>query len=236
MEKDGLFDYPLSAPEIEGFLWKRSDRFYAWNRRWCVVANHCLYYFYHKNDKSPRGVIPLETLAIRPLDRRGRFRFEITAASPCDLPWATAVVGESTVDDQSSIFALSLPADSLHSLGLSSIPTSAAQATITSLSSLVLDHPATLQPSPCASASPSASAILSPSPRRASLPLIKSAKYVGGQLVEGKRARYLFQCASQEERDKWVQALRRCNRIPSAFLLAPSPRDQSRSNDAVASG
>ena len=75
-ETEEILAYTLSAPDIEGMLWKKSDRanFYSWNRRWCVVANGCLYYFYSKKDRSPRGVIPLEDLVVRPLNRKGKFR------------------------------------------------------------------------------------------------------------------------------------------------------------------
>lgn len=196
-EEEELLDYTLSAPDIEGLLWKKSDRstFYAWNRRWCVVANGCLYYFYSRKDKSPRGVIPLEDLQVRPLDRRGKFRFEITAepSSACqgegnelsNVPAASIRTQATTRTGASSIFAFSIDGDS----------------------SLLASSAASIQ-----------SADHHPS---GSLPLIKSAKFVKGQLVEGKRDRYIFQCASEEERDRWMRVLNeRMQRAPLKHVAA----------------
>ena len=160
---------------MEGTLWKKSDRFSSWNRRWCVVANGCLYYFYSRRDRSPRGVVPLEDLTVRPLNRRGKFRFEITAAmedASCDPNDAHQLTSH-------SIFALSV--DGKQSLGGTVRSTQSVRSLLT----------------------PSAQ-LFSP---KQTLPLIKSAKYVKGQLVEGKRDRYVFQCATEVERDRWVKVL-----------------------------
>lgn len=193
-ESEGVFDYALSAPDIEGVLWKRGDRFHNWNRRWCVVANRCLYYFYSKRDKSPRGVIPLEDLTIRPLDRKGRYRFEITADDSLqDGPW----VGGSYLGNEGLISSISSIEQTRNE----------SYRSYSSVQSL-LNPSKTMSPSP---------PLLPPPP----LPVVKSAKYVKGQLVEGRRDRYVFQCSSREERDQWIQILgRRMLHRPSVHLTS----------------
>lgn len=186
-EVEGIFDYPLSLSDIEGILWKKSDRFHSWNRRWCVVANGCLYYFTSKRDKSPRGVIPLEDLIIRPLNRRGTYRFEITA-DEVDESWlggsVNSTVGSSTVGNSLQATIAS--------------GTSSVQSNLSSQSSLFRTGP--------------------------NLPLIKSAKYVNGQLVEGRRDRYVFQCESEEERDRWIATLTsRMQHRPTTVSGSPQP-------------
>jgi hypothetical protein len=108
------------------------------------------------------------------LNRRGKFRFEITAAVEdafCDS-------NDSQLTSH-SIFALSV--DGKQSLGGTVRSTN-------SVRSLLMPPAQLFNPKP-------------------TLPLIKSAKYVKGQLVEGKRDRYVFQCATEIERDRWVQVL-----------------------------
>lgn len=191
-EEEELLEYTLSAPDIEGLLWKKSDRstFYAWNRRWCVVANGCLYYFYSRKDKHPRGVIPLEDLQVRPLNRKGKFRFEITA--------------EPSNSYQSDINELS-------DLTAASIRTQATSRTATSsIFALSTDGEGSFLTSSAGSTKSN-----EPHLGNRSLPLIKSAKFLKGQLVEGKRDRYVFQCASEEERDRWIRVLNgRMQRTP----------------------
>ncbi|PJF19170.1 Cytohesin 1, 2, 3, 4 [Paramicrosporidium saccamoebae] len=169
-------------------LWKKSDRFHSWNRRWCVIVNGCLYYFYSHQDKSPRGVIPLEDLTVRPLDRRGKFRFEITADD--------SLQGGSWLDG-------SIQAQS----------TAGSLGTVVSVGSM-------------RSVKSNASSQSFLFGRGDVLPLIKSAKYVNGQLVEGRRDRYVFQCASEAERDRWVAVLSsRMKYRPVSISLSESQLD-----------
>jgi hypothetical protein len=165
---EGVFDYTLSACDLEGMLWKKSDRFHSWNRRWCVIANGCLYYFYSRHDKSPRGVIPLEDLVVQPIDRRGKYRFEITV--------------DDGLPDLGSWLDGSIQAQSTG--GSSMFGTVSGG----SVKSNISGQSGSFKKGP-------------------SLSLIKSAKYVNGQLVEGKRNRYVFQCSSEVERDRWVAVL-----------------------------
>lgn len=41
----------------EGFLWKQGERLHFWNKRWYLLSGNCLYYYVHKNDVRPKGVI-----------------------------------------------------------------------------------------------------------------------------------------------------------------------------------
>lgn len=206
-EAEGLFDYPLSGPDIEGVLWKKSDRFHSWNRRWCVAVNRCLYYFSSKHDSNPRGVIPLEDLAVRPLDRRGKFRFEITAED-----------GDGSFIDVNN---RTEPHPGTYVTPTSSPSEFSQCSTVRSTSSWFGDGRSLIffSSSTSASASASASASISSISTGRKLPLIKSAKYVKGQLVEGRRDRYIFQCASRDERDRWVAILKSLIvHRPSSFL------------------
>lgn len=181
-----MLSYTLSAPDIEGSLWKKSDRFHSWNRRWCVVANGCFYYFYTKRDKSPRGVIPLEDLAIRPLNRKGRFRFEITAEEGCT---SLCSPNEYSVGNSVTAANYTVPA-SLFALSSADGEMSTRADTLKSVTSAMTSPPLSFRSS-----------------KGTPLPIIKSAKFVRGQMVEGRRNRFLFQCSSQEERDRWVQVV-----------------------------
>lgn len=180
-ETECHLDYTLSGPDIEGVLWKRGDRFPSWNRRWCVAVNRCLYYFYSKHDSSPRGVIPLEDLAVRPLDRRGKFRFEIT---PEDGD--SRFMELNTRTEPPPVSVLTTP-DSLAVFSQGS--------TVRSSSSWLGDGRSFI----------SSASSINVAPK---LSLIKSAKYVNGQLVEGNRDRFVFQCTTQMDRDRWVAVLK----------------------------
>mmetsp|Transcript_24409 Transcript_24409/g.35872 ORF Transcript_24409/g.35872 Transcript_24409/m.35872 type:complete len:819 (+) Transcript_24409:77-2533(+) len=41
----------------KGYLWKRGNMLHMWNRRWYILSDNCLYYYAHKKDIRPRGVI-----------------------------------------------------------------------------------------------------------------------------------------------------------------------------------
>lgn len=54
-------------PDREGWLWKQGNRYKGWKRRWFILNDKCLYYFEYLTDKEPRGIIPLENVAVREL-------------------------------------------------------------------------------------------------------------------------------------------------------------------------
>ena len=58
---------------FQGGSWK------SWKRRWFVLNDRCLYYFQHTAETAPKGIIPLENIAVRALeDRDGKhWVFEI---------------------------------------------------------------------------------------------------------------------------------------------------------------
>lgn len=198
MEEENRLEYTLSAPDIEGILWKQSDRksFRTWNRRWCVVANGCLYYFYSRKDAHPRGVMPLEDLTVRPLNRRGKFLFEITASEH-------AIYNLSRVASTDAI-PFHIPDEAAESE-----KSTISQRTVASLIALSIDE------------NPDRNHGGARRPSSLSLPLIKSAKFVKGQLVEGLRDRYLFQCVSEEERERWVVVLTECMRKHPKIIIEP---------------
>ncbi|KAI1712740.1 sec7 domain-containing protein [Ditylenchus destructor] len=64
--------------EKQGFLSKQGAKYKAWNRRWFVLSNKCLYYFELPTDKEPRGIIPLENVRVRSVDDKTKpYTFEI---------------------------------------------------------------------------------------------------------------------------------------------------------------
>ena len=61
----GMIDIPrLTTEDIykdvvsrEGYLWKRGGVLHMWSKRWYLVSGNCMYYYAHKKDVRPRGVI-----------------------------------------------------------------------------------------------------------------------------------------------------------------------------------
>lgn len=49
----------------KGYLRKRGGRIPTWRRRYFVLIRHCLYYFKAEDDPAPKGILPLESLALR---------------------------------------------------------------------------------------------------------------------------------------------------------------------------
>lgn len=69
-------------PIKEGWLWKQGGRYKSWKQRWFILNNNCLYYFELTADKDPRGIIPLENIAIRDVsDRSKQHCFELFICS-----------------------------------------------------------------------------------------------------------------------------------------------------------
>jgi len=71
--------YTFFSPEREGWLLKQGGSWKSWKRRWFVLNDRCLYYFQHTAETAPKGIIPLENVAVRALeDKDGKqFVFEI---------------------------------------------------------------------------------------------------------------------------------------------------------------
>ncbi|XP_055591951.1 cytohesin-1 isoform X2 [Uranotaenia lowii] len=73
-------------PDKEGWLWKQGGRYKSWKRRWFILNDNCLYYFEYTTDKEPRGIIPLENIAVREVqDRSKQFCFELHASGGADI-------------------------------------------------------------------------------------------------------------------------------------------------------
>uniref|UniRef100_A0A7E4VRF4 Cytohesin-1 n=1 Tax=Panagrellus redivivus TaxID=6233 RepID=A0A7E4VRF4_PANRE len=65
-------------PDKAGWLFKLGSSYRSWKRRWFVLSERCLYYFESENDKSPKGIIPLEGVCVRMVDDKSRpHTFEI---------------------------------------------------------------------------------------------------------------------------------------------------------------
>ncbi|KAI9475552.1 MAG: hypothetical protein EXX96DRAFT_609496 [Benjaminiella poitrasii] len=47
-------------PEFEGWLYKRSDRYKTWNKRWFVLYGNNLFYFKNPKDTKMKGIIHLQ--------------------------------------------------------------------------------------------------------------------------------------------------------------------------------
>lgn len=73
-------------PDKEGWLWKQGGRYKSWKRRWFILNDNCLYYFEYTTDKEPRGIIPLENIAVREVqDRSKQFCFELHASGGAEI-------------------------------------------------------------------------------------------------------------------------------------------------------
>merc|ERR1711962_1282022 len=59
--------YTFFSPEKEGWLLKQGGSWKSWKRRWFVLNERVLYYFQHTAETSPKGIIPLENVRVRPL-------------------------------------------------------------------------------------------------------------------------------------------------------------------------
>jgi len=57
--------YTFFSPKHEGWLEKQGGQWRTWKRRWFVLNNRCLYYFQDRNEKRPRGIIPLEGVKVQ---------------------------------------------------------------------------------------------------------------------------------------------------------------------------
>ena len=66
---------------MQGGNWKN------WKRRWFVLNDRCLYYFQHTAENSPKGIIPLEGVKVRPLpNKNGKdWVFEIFSDSGSEV-------------------------------------------------------------------------------------------------------------------------------------------------------
>uniref|UniRef100_A0A182NBA6 Cytohesin-1 n=1 Tax=Anopheles dirus TaxID=7168 RepID=A0A182NBA6_9DIPT len=73
-------------PDKEGWLWKQGGRYKSWKRRWFILNDNCLYYFEYTTDKEPRGIIPLENIAVREVNDRSKPHcFELHASGGADI-------------------------------------------------------------------------------------------------------------------------------------------------------
>jgi len=65
-------------PDRAGWLYRLGSGYKAWQRRWFVLNERCLYYFEQESDKSPRGIIPLESIGVRMVEDKSKpHAFEI---------------------------------------------------------------------------------------------------------------------------------------------------------------
>jgi len=79
--------YTFFSPEREGWLEKQGGNWKNWKRRWFVLNDRCLYYFQHTAENSPKGIIPLEGVKVRPLpNKNGKdWVFEIFSDSGSEV-------------------------------------------------------------------------------------------------------------------------------------------------------
>jgi cytohesin len=61
--------YTFFSPEREGYLVKQGGRVKTWKKRWFILTGNCLYYFKDQIDTTPCGIIPLENLKVRDLEK-----------------------------------------------------------------------------------------------------------------------------------------------------------------------
>lgn len=72
----------------EGFLWKQGERLHFWNKRWYLMSGSCIYYYVHKDDVRPKGVIFLTGCLIDKLvdeasELKGYFGIELLHQDLC---------------------------------------------------------------------------------------------------------------------------------------------------------
>lgn len=76
VEYNGVIVAPrLTTEEInkkivakESYLWKRGGMLHMWSRRWYLLSGNCLYYYAHKRDVRPRGIIFLSGCLIEKIN------------------------------------------------------------------------------------------------------------------------------------------------------------------------
>lgn len=72
----------------EGFLWKKGERMHFWNKRWYLMSGNCMYYYLHKDDVRPKGVIFLTGCLIDKIvdessEMKGYFGIELLHQDLC---------------------------------------------------------------------------------------------------------------------------------------------------------
>ncbi|KAG4101541.1 Sec7-domain-containing protein [Neocallimastix lanati (nom. inval.)] len=61
--------YSFTNPNMEGWLYKRGGiGKKQWKKKWCVVANSCMYFFPNKNKEKTIGILPLCDLTVSTYD------------------------------------------------------------------------------------------------------------------------------------------------------------------------
>ncbi|KAI8875731.1 hypothetical protein K501DRAFT_144619, partial [Backusella circina FSU 941] len=66
---DDLYKYNITksdSPELEGWMYKRSERFKTWNKRWFTLQNFNLIYFKNSKDTKAKGIIHLNGYKVIP--------------------------------------------------------------------------------------------------------------------------------------------------------------------------
>jgi len=71
--------FTFFSPDREGWLVKQGGSWKSWKRRWFVLSERCLFYFQHTAESVPKGIIPLENVAVRVVDGEGdkKWQFEL---------------------------------------------------------------------------------------------------------------------------------------------------------------
>lgn len=68
--------YSFTNPNMEGWLYKRGGiGKKQWKKKWCVVANSCMYFFPNKNKEKTIGILPLCDLTV------SKYEFENSSPS-----------------------------------------------------------------------------------------------------------------------------------------------------------
>jgi hypothetical protein len=55
---------------LEDYLWKRGKALHMWSRRYYLLSGNCMYYYAHKNDIRPKGVIFLTGSIVERVSRK----------------------------------------------------------------------------------------------------------------------------------------------------------------------
>jgi len=78
--------FTFFSPDREGWLVKQGGSWKSWKRRWFVLSDCCLYYFQHTAENVPKGIIPLENVAVRPVTGESDrpWQFEIFSTVQAD--------------------------------------------------------------------------------------------------------------------------------------------------------
>lgn len=85
--------FTFFSPDKEGWLVKQGGSWKSWKRRWFVLNDGCLYYFQHTAENVPKGIIPLDQVAVRTVGEE----------KDSDRPWQFEIFNDCNIRDKDTV-------------------------------------------------------------------------------------------------------------------------------------